>query len=243
LAAGLGACATWDNPTALSDLNPDVEFEISVARVETFEDVEIAVHISDNGAPIEMHRSQLQIQHASGSDPEVVDMEPDEHGYAAHVRFFEEGEYHLHFLGIPKGHAIMAEIGQHDIEVHNQHRLVGPYWVELEIASAPILENTTAHVSVLVYDVGTDGLPADLVTGLDVEMAIHAPDDSETALSVQEENIGEYDGEFAFGAAGVYELHVEILVGADHEEGEFHIPVMTESGDTGDDHGGPGHGH
>ena len=51
LSIALSACADWDNPTALSKLELDVEFEIEATRVETFEEVEIHVHVLDNGSP------------------------------------------------------------------------------------------------------------------------------------------------------------------------------------------------
>ncbi|NIM50545.1 MAG: hypothetical protein GTO22_15055 [Gemmatimonadales bacterium] len=244
LAIGLSACADWDNPTALSELAPEVEFEIEAAEIETFEEVEIHVHVSESGAPMQMHRSQLEIQHADGGEPRLVEMEPEGDGYAAHVLFFEQGEYHLHFHGQPKGHAIMAELGEHEIDVHRQHRVIGPYLAELEVSPAPVEENSTAHVMVFVFDLQPDGSAGAPAGGLDVEMAIHAPDGDDTALSVVEEDTGEYEGEYSFGNAGMYELHVEILVGTVHEEGEFHIPVLSPEGegDTGGEGGGHGHG-
>jgi hypothetical protein len=244
LAAGLSACADWDNPTALSELAPEAVFEIEAAEIETFEEVEIHVTVSESGAPLQMHSSQLEIQHADGGEPRLIDMEPEGDGYAAHVLFFEEGEYHLHFHGQPKGHAIAAEMGEHEIEVHRQHRVIGPYLVELEVSPAPVEENSSTHVKVLVFELQPDGSAGAPVGGLDVEMEIHAPDGDETALAVVEEDTGEYEGEHVFGEAGEYELHVEILVGATPEDGEFHIPVLSPEGegDTGGEGGGHGHG-
>lgn len=244
LALGISACADWDNPTALSELAPDVEFEIEAAEVATFEEVEIHVDVSESGMPMRMHRSQLEIQHADGGEPRLIDMEPEGDGYAAHVLFFVEGEYHLHFFGQPKGHTIMTEMGEHEIEVHRQHRVIGPYRAELEVTPAPVEENSSAHVKVLVFELQPDGTAGAPVGGLDVEMEIHAPDGDETALLVVEEDAGEYEGEYFFGEAGQYELHVEILVGSVREDGEFHIPVLSPEGEGGTGgEGGGGHGH
>jgi hypothetical protein len=140
----------------------------------------------------------------------------------------------------------MAELGEHEIEVHRQHRVIGPYWAELEVSPATVLEDSSAHIHILVFELLGDGTAGDPVGGLDIEMAIHAPDGGEASLTVEEDQTGEYEGEHAFGEAGIYELHVELLVGGEHEEGEFHIPILSPSDSgAGDGEGGDndGHGH
>lgn len=241
----ISGCAGWDNPTALADLDPQLEFEIATTRVETLEEVEITVHASESGVPMRMHQSQLEIEHPLSGTSRTVTLEPEGEGFAAHVIFYEEGEHHLHFMGQIEGHTLMAERGDHEIHVYRQHRLIGPYWVELEVTPAPVFEDSTAHLHALVFALQTDGTPGAPVGGLDVQMAVHAPDLSETVLAVSEESAGEYEGSYAFGPAGLYELHLEIDVQGVPEEGEFHIPVrsVTESGTDGHDQGGGGHGH
>ena len=241
--AALG-CADWDNPTALSELQTETEFELSASRVETFEEVEIHVHVNEGGGPLGMRRAELEIEH-EGSPVRIVELTPEGDGYAAHVTFFEPGEHHLHLHGMPEGHHLMAEMGDREIDVHRRHQVIGPYWVELELDPAPVLEGQTAHIHALVYELLGDGTAGNPVGGLEVEMEIHSPDAVESLLSVVEEGAGEYEAEFTFAGAGVYELHVEILVGAEHVGGEFHIPVLTSLDDTGEDHndGGDGHGH
>lgn len=240
----VGACAGWDNPTALEDLQANVEFEIEAARIETFEEIEVHVHISENGAPMQIENARLEIEHAAGGALRIVDMEPEGDGYAAHAMFFEEGEHHLHFEGIPHRHKLMWRLGETEIDVHNAHRIIGPYWVELEISGAPLLVDDEGHIHVHVHELLPDGTPGAEVGGLDVELEIHDPNGAETALTVAEEEPGEYEAEFHFELAGEYELHVEIDVGGVFEDGEFHIPVLTpDDGTPPDDQGGGGHGH
>ena len=243
LAAALYACAGWDNPTALEDLQTTAEFEIEAARVETFEEVEIHVHVRERGSHVKVTQAQLEIEHAASGTARTVAMEPEGDGYAAHVMFFEEGEHHMHFMGVPARHRLMWELGEHELHVHNAHRIIGPYWVELEVSPAPVLEGNDGHIHVHVFELLPDGTAGAPVSGLDVELAIHSPSEVETVLTVVEEEEGEYEGEYAFGAAGTYELHVEIEVDGGHEEGEFHIPVLSPEGEQEPDDGGPGHGH
>ncbi len=242
---GLG-CADMDNPTALADLDPDTEFEISMTRVETLEEVEIHVHPTQDGAPLEMRQSQLEIQHAAGGPIRTVEMHPEGDGYAAHVTFYEEGEHHLHFMGMPERHRLMTELGESEVDVHLQHREIGPYWVELSAGTEAITEGGTRHLHVLVHDLLGDGTRGAAVGGLEIELMLHAPDGHETPMTAVEEESGEYEAEGTFTHSGLYELHVEIHLGAEHLEGEFHIPVLAleePDGDHDDDTGGDGHGH
>jgi hypothetical protein len=240
----VGACAGWDNPTALEDLQADVEFEIEAARVETLEEVQIHVHATEGGAPMTIHQPHLQIEHG-GVEVALVEMERVGDEYEAHVTFFEEGDHHLHFMGVPNRHRLEWEIGEHELHVHNAHRIIGPYWVELEVSPAPVLENQGGHIHVLVFELLQDGTAGAAVGGLQLDLEVHDPAGVETALAVAEEGVGEYEAEFAFGAAGEYELHVGIDVGGVLEEGEFHIPVPSPAGEPqepGDEGGGHGHG-
>lgn len=237
--AGVGlGCAEWDNPTALEDLQADVEFEIAAAELATFEEIEIHVEASENGSPLEMSGARLEVEHHASGALQVVEMEPTEHGHEAHVTFFRPGEHHVRFTGVAHQHHLRWEFGETEVEVERQHQTIGPYRVEIEADPAPIMEGETAHVHLYAFDAA--GSP---VSGLDIEVEVHAPDGAETHLTTAEEAAGEYEVEHAFGEHGVYELHVEIDVGGTPENGEFHIPVLSPTpADTGTE-GGDGHGH
>ncbi len=241
----VAGCAGWDNPTALEDLQADVEFEIEAARIETFEEVEVHVHARHDGAPMELESPRLEIEHEASGEVQVIDMEPEGEGFAAHVMFYEEGAHHVHFEGIPERHRLMWRLGETEVEVHNAHRIIGPYWVELELSPAPLLEGEVGQVHVHVFDLLADGNPGAEVSGLDVELEIHDPNGAQVALPVAEETPGEYEAEFDFDLPGEYELHVEIDVGGILADGEFHIPVLSpETGDSvPGDQGGGGHDH
>ncbi len=246
LSIALSACADWDNPTALSELQPEVEFEIGSPKLETFEEVEIHVHVTESGAPLRMRHSQLEIQHAVGGPVRSVELKPEDGGYAAHVTFFEPGEHHLHFMGTPERHQLMWEMGELEVAVQRQHRVIGPYWVELAVSPAPVMEGESAHIHLFAYDLLADGTRGNPVAGLELELEIHNPSGVETAVVVIEEDFGEYEAPFAFDAAGIYELHIEIEVVAEHVGGEFHLPVLAPSDDgddLGDDSRENAHGH
>lgn len=246
---GLAAwsCADWDNPTALSDEDLSAAFDVHATRVETFEAVEIHVELMwGDGSPIGVEGAELEIEHAVSGALQSVPMEPGEHGYAASVTFFQPGEHHLHVHGMPEHHSLMAELAEHEVEVHRRHQVIGPYWVELESSPAPLLEGTEGHIHVLVFELSGDGTPGDAVSGLSpsMELEVHDPVGATQPLSVAEEGPGEYETSYSFTGAGVYELHVEIEVDGVHQGGEFHIPVLSETGDdVEDDHGGDGHDH
>ncbi len=65
----------------------------------------------------------------------------------------------------------------------------------------------------------------------------------ETLPVATEEEAAEYEVEYTFGEAGLYEEHGEIA----SEDSDFHIPVLQSIDDSetddGNDHGGNGHGH
>ena len=63
LGVGGVACAGLDNPTALADLELDVDFDIEAVRVETFEEVEIHVVVREGGAHLQMLESRMEIEH------------------------------------------------------------------------------------------------------------------------------------------------------------------------------------
>lgn len=236
------SCAGWDNPAALADLNPQVEIAIEAARVETLEEIEIHVHIMVDGAPLALHHGDLAIAPAAGGPARVVPLAAEGDGYAAHVVFYQEGEHHIHLMAMPMRHQMAMEMGEHEAHVHRQHRLVGPYWVELEVSPAPVYEDSSAHIHLFAFELLPDGTRGAAVGGLDLEAEVHQPDGMETALAVVEEAIGEYEAAFTFGAAGLYELHAEIMIDGQHVAGEFHIPVHTPAGESGTGDGG-GHTH
>lgn len=243
---GAVACADSDNPTALADLDPQTEFSISESRVETFEEVEVSVLATESGSPMEMRYAELEIEPASGGPARLVEMEREGDAYSAHVTFFEDGEHHLHFKGTIVGHRLEMEVGEHEIDVHRRHVVVGPYWIEIALSPTPVLENTQTTIHLLAFaDVG--GEPGDPVEGLEIDLEAHTPDGDVTALEVFEEEGGEYESGYLFGEAGDYELHVELLIDGAPEDGEFHVPVLSReasdgAGDQNDD-AGDGHGH
>lgn len=234
-------CADWDNPTALADLNPAVEFELSAGEIETFQEIEVHVHVHEGGSPMMLQDARLEIQHADGGAIRTVGMEPAGDGYEAHVMFFEPGDHQIHLMGMPHRHTIMWEVGEHEVHVHRLHATAGPYWIELASAPAPVLEHTSAHFHLLVFELLPDGTRGMHVTGLTLALEVHAPSGVEVALAATEEEAGEYEVQYLFGSAGVYELHVGI---AGEPAAEFHFPVLApDAGDENGDMGGDGDGH
>jgi hypothetical protein len=237
------ACAGSDNPTALDDLEPEVDFDIAADRVETYEEVEIHVRAQQDGSHMQMLQSQLEIQHHDGGAVRTVAMEPDGDGYSAHVMFFDPGEYDMHFSGILKGHRLMGQMGEMEIDAFRHHQVIGPYWVEIEISPGQVLPDDEAHIHLHVFTIGPDGMPDVPASGLTMEVEIHDPAGVETLLAVTEEEAGEYEVQYQFGGAGEYELHVEIDVDGVQEDGEFHIPVLDPEDDDDGQGTGGGHGH
>ena len=87
-------------------------------------------------------------------------------------------------------------------------------------------------------------MPDQPAAGLDMEVEVHDLAGGESALTVLEEEAGEYEVEYLFGDAGTYEMHVEIDVSGLLEDGEFHLPILSEEVDSDDDDNtGGGHGH
>ena len=238
-----------DNPTAIADLNPEVEFDIEASRVETFEAVVIEVTAVESGIPMMMQEVQLRVRHAEEHESRVVKMEWHGDGFKTSVYFYEEGEHHIEFVGMLEGHTIMAEFGEIEVFAYNQRELVGPYWLEIEIPGGPIREDATRPIHVLVFDLLPDSTRGAPVGDLTVDLAVHSPDDVETELSAVEKEVGEYEVQFMSRDAGLYELHVEIEVAPGVlATGEFHLPVHSDAEldgevESGDDQEGDGHGH
>lgn len=233
-------CADWDNPTALVDRDFQAEFEVGAAEIQTFEEVEVHVHIQEGGQSVSVHDPQLEMLHEASGAIQVVSMEEEGSGYAAHVMFFEDGAHHLHMIGIPSGHTLQWEMGESEVDVVRRHEAVGSYWVELSAHPAPVLEHTTADLHFNVYELLPDETRGAPVGGLVMHVEIHSPDGSEAILELTEGEVGEYEAAHAFGVAGEYELHVEI--DGVMEPGEFHFTVLSPEGEADGSDGG-GHAH
>jgi hypothetical protein len=244
LAFGGAACADWDNPTALADLNPDIEIDIEADRVETYEEVEIHVRASESGMPMTMRQAQLAIAHHDGGSAQLVDLAPQGDGWAAHVRFFEPGEHHVQFHGLLRGHQLMHEFGETEVEAFRMHRIIGPYWLEIEMNPGRVLPGGQAHIHLHAFTMGPDGLPDLPAPGLDMHLEMHGVGGGETALDINEEATGEYETAYSFTTAGLYELHVEIDISGVHADGEFQLPILDPAADDDEQEGeDDGHGH
>jgi hypothetical protein len=226
---------------ALVDRNFQAEFEVSATEIQTFEEVEVHVHVEEGGHHVAMHDPELEMRHEASGQTQHVAMGEEGSGYAAHVMFFEPGAYHLHMVGVPSGHTIRWEVGEAEVDVVRRHEAIGPYWVELSAHPAPVLEHTDADLHFHVYELLPDQTRGTPVGGLVMQIEIHAPDGSETIVQLTEGELGEYEGAHAFGDAGEYEFHVEIegLM----ETGEFHFTVLSPQEEEGEGNGGGGHGH
>ncbi len=242
VAVAAAACADRDNPTALAHLQVDVLLEITTERVETFTEVEIHASVTQGG--MAMETMQLEIESHDG-DVAVMGMEPDGDGYSAHVIFYGAGEHHLLIKGAPFGHqaGLMTAMASREIEVYAQHRIVGPYWVEMGLSPAPVPEGGEAHIRLRVHEFDGVG-PGQAVGGVEMHAELHHPDGDEAELVFVEEVPGEYEAPALFPEAGLYEIHLEIEVDDVHHEGEFHVPVFGETDITDEtDSTGGGHGH
>ncbi len=245
-ALAVAGCEGSDNPVALSSLNPEVEFEIHALELETLEEIEIHVAITEGGSPMAMRQAVLEVTSAATGATREVPMTPEGTEYMAHVTFYEPGEHHLHVMGVPDRHHLQIELGETEVDVARHHQEIGPYWVELATSPAPIGEDQEAHLHVYTFQLLPDGSRGPAVSSLDVGMAAHDLAGVESVLAVLEESPGEYEAEYQFSGAGFYELHVSIDVNGVEEEGEFHVPVIGPDGHDGDDGGddsGGGHGH
>ena len=190
-----------------------------------------------------MSEVEFELSPASGEESVMVTAEAAGEGYAAHVMFYEPGEYHLRVIGTPEGHRLTMEIGEMEIEVYRQHMEIGTYWVELDVSPAPVLPNTEGRVHLLVYDLA-GGAAGDPASGLDLELEIHKPDGTEAHVPITEHEAGEYEAEYHFVSPGLYELHLEISANGQTVGGEFHLPVIDQESeaepvpDEGGGHGG-----
>jgi hypothetical protein len=221
-----------DTPTGSSDSNPVTQFDVQGNLVETFQETEIRVAVTEGGAPLRMQQGQMDVEHAGGHT-RTVDMQMIGDSLTAGMMFFEPGEYRLRFRGMPMGQGMMMrDMGEYTLQVHRRHHVIGNYWVEFEVDPAPVLQNETATIRVFVFELLSDGTPGDAAAGLDVGMAIYDPADAEATLTVTETSAGVYEAEYSFGAAGMYELYVQIG-SAPSQIGEFHIPVLTDQNDEG----------
>lgn len=231
-----------DDPTGASQI--DTEFQIGAARVETFTPVGVEVGVMQGGSPMMMQGGQMHVEHLGDDWTHTFEMAATGDGFAGEMMFFEPGEHELHFQGTRHMGGMMEEIGQHRLTVHRQHRVVGPYWVELAVEPAPALQNGTARVRFLVFELG-NAAPGDPVGGLSARVTVHDPSGQGPTLPLTEAAAGSYETDHTFGDAGLYELHLEVDDGVTVETGDFHIPVLASSDDSGldyrDHHGGRGH--
>lgn len=239
-------CVDGDNPAALAELEPVVEFDIEATVPETYREIEVTVEVTESGARMELSDAQMIVQ--NGSAIQTYDLEEDEDGLGAHVMFYEDGPHELEIWGTPMRHRLSMEIGHMEIEVSRRHEIAGPYWVEFATDPAPIEHDHTAHLEVFVFDLLADGSRGGSVTSLTVTGELHHPDGHESLIDMIEGEAGEYEAEFEFAEVGAWELHAEIDDGSDEYSAEFHFPVIDpdepgdqDPGDPGN--GGGGHGH
>ena len=188
LALAVAACAGSDNPTALADLETAVEFEVSAAEIQTLEEVEFHIHVEERGMHLDLLQAELAIRHAGGEAIRTVALEQEGDEYRARVTFFEPGEHHVHVMGMPRGHGVMGEMGEFEVDVARRHEDIGPYWVEIATSPAgPLLEGQEAHIHIFVFDLLADGARGAPVTGLEFVAEMHHPHGTEMMLEVVEE--------------------------------------------------------
>lgn len=228
VAAGTG-CIDGDNPTALADLNPVAEFEVE-GIAETFREVEINVEVTEGGAHMEMSDARMIVESASGS--RTFDMVEDEHGFGAHVTFYDVGTHHIEVMAIPSRHGLEMDMGDVEIMVARYHEVAGPYWVEFAIDPAPITHGQVGHLEVFVYALLADDTRGAPVAGLTINGEIHHPDGDESVVAMEDVGDGEYEAEFEFVEEGMYELHAEIDDGVGEFGAEFHFEVIDPDADT-----------
>lgn len=241
IAVGTG-CIDGDNPTALADLNPIAEFEVE-GIAETYRELAINIEVTEGGAHLEMSQAQLVVQSSSGS--RSFELTEDEHGFGAHVTFYEEGTHHIEMMGTPVRHRIGMDMGDIEIMVLRYHEVAGPYWVEFATEPAPIERGQVAHLEVFVYALTLDGSRGAPLAGLMLSGEIHHPDGDESIVAMEDAGDGEYEGEFEFVEGGEHEFHIEIDDGVSAFEAEFHFLVVdpdadndtTDPGTGGEHHG------
>lgn len=224
----LAGCAEADNPTALSDLDPVAEFDISVNEIETMHEVEITARVSEGGAPMHLRDVRLEVQPPHGPT-QVLELAGDESGYEGHVRFYEAGEHHLHLLGKPERHHVTGEMGELEIEVEAQHQIHDERRFELAVSPAPIIPGVIAQVTLYVWELDHDGGTGHEAEELELHATLHLPGDVEVPVEFHEDEHGEYVATLVFPRAGSYELSVEV------EEGE-HAEHSVTWADPDEDH-------
>ena len=232
-----------DDPASAADTDPGTQFEVQSSRVETFEDVEVYVRIHQDGTALHMQHGELEIEHQGGGHDYSWDMNGDGDGFIAHMMFFEPGTHRLHFWGMQQGGDHDEDLGHHNIEVHRQHRIIGSYWVEMELDPVPPIVNQAETIRVRVFQRLQDGTPGDPVGGLSVRMQVRGPDMMMDMLVVTEEQAGVYMSEHTCDTAGMHYLQVQIGEANTMVQGEFHFPVLGSLEDHEYGHHGDGEGH
>ena len=233
--AGLGLLACAENSTSPQGDEPETTFDVQADRVETFEDVDIQIDIHKGGGIIPMEHGEMMISAPDGSGW-THDMEPLGDGFVAHAMFFHPGTHELRFSGRRAGRSD-EEFGEHMIEVHRQHRLIGDYWAELALDPAPVVEGNETTVTLYVFEFDGQS-PGAQAAGLSLDAHLHGPGDIEVPVGFVESAAGVYEATHTFNAQGLYELHVTI----GSEEGFFRFPVFTSLEDIGTGRHGHGHG-
>ena len=240
IAAGVASVGCGDDPASTSVSDPNTQFEIEATRVETFEEVAVHVQVHQDGSAVHMQHGELEIEHRGDGHGYSWDMESDGDGFTAHMMFFEPGTHQLHFWGTRQGGDHDEDFGHHEVQVHRQHRIIGPYWVELKLDPVPPIVNQAETIRVHVFERLQDGTPGDPVDGLSVRMQVRGPDMMMDMLVVTEEQAGVYMSEHTCDTAGMHYLQVQIGESSTVEQGEFHFPVLASLDD--DDFGHHGHG-
>ncbi|MEX0691379.1 MAG: hypothetical protein WD934_04720 [Gemmatimonadales bacterium] len=234
--AGLGTigCATWDNPAALSDIQPTVEYTLSPSDLGTFTaiDLEVAVQAL-SGDRVMMDDAMLELTDPVGGVRTMAMARDGEH-YGGIMVFLEPGTYHARIMGTPMGHALRAEMGEFEMEVHPLHGAVGSWTVQVSL-EAPTTVPSERHLILTVEDAA--GTP---VPGLSLAGEWHQPDGTDAEITFEDLGDGRYEAELRLLAWGDYELHLDI----NGVTGQLHlrIPAPDASGEAGDPPGG-GHGH
>lgn len=229
-----GGCANADNPTALADLEPVTEFEIDAAEVQTMHEIEITARVREGGGLMHLRNAQLEVRPPHGP-VRLVGLVGDEHGYSAHVRFYEEGEHHLHLLGQPERHHLTRELGEHKIEVERQHQIFADHRFELSVSPAPIVAGLPARVTIYGWEIEPEGTLGHEAEGLELHATLHMPNGVEVPIQLTEVAHGEYQVDLSLPTAGEYELAVGI-----EGEGEVAHSLVNADPDEHDDEHGDG---
>jgi hypothetical protein len=253
-----------DNPTALADLEPVAEFDISTSEVQTMHAVEITARVREGGSRMHLRDAQIEIRPPSGP-VRIVALEGDRDGYEALFRFYESGEHHLRLLGRPELHNLIGEMGEFEIDVEPQHQIHGDRRFDLEVIPGTIIPGMPAQVRLLGWKMDPDGNLVGPAGGLALHAELHLPGDIEVQFVFNEVAEGEYQLDVVFPAGGSYDLSIEVVdedeeipvAGTDPEETDddeehgadmaFRIHVPSLAGDGGDsspvEGGDGGHGH